>query len=139
MLARLASLSAARPRRTLLVLFAFVVLAGVVGGPVAGRLDAGGGFTTTASESARADRQFERATGQETSPGIVLLADRANAQAAAAKLAAIPGVASARPAGVASRGALVAGTIEARADGDQVAKDALHAFAGDPHVTVGGS
>ena len=38
MLERLGSASAARPRRTLLLLLAFVVLAGVVGGPVAGKL-----------------------------------------------------------------------------------------------------
>src|SRR4051812_27428695 len=139
MLARLAVLSAARPRRTLFVLFAFVVLAGVVGGPIAGRLSADGGFATAASESSRADRQFERATGQETAPGIVLLVDRPDAQAATARLAAIGGVAAARPAGVSETGALVAGTIEARADRDQVAKDALAAFAEDRHVTVGGS
>src|SRR3954447_20562591 len=139
MLARLARLSAARPRRTLLVLFAFVVLAGVVGGPVAGRLNAEGGFTTAASESSRADRQFERATGQETAPGIVLLVDRQHAQAAAARLGAISGVAAVHPAGVSQTGALVAGTIEARADRGDVAQDALDAFAHDRHVTVGGS
>ena len=139
MLARLAGLSAARPRRTLLVLFAFVMLAGVVGGPVAGRLESSGGFTPAASESSRADQQFERATGQETAPGIVLLVDRGRAQAAAAKLAAVPGIVAARPAGVSASGALVAGTIAARADDDQVAKDALDAFAHDRGVTVGGS
>src|SRR4051794_14821346 len=139
MLARLAALSAARPRRTLLILFAFVVLAGVVGGPVAGRLNADGGFTPSASESSRADRQFERATGQETAPGIVLLTDRQGASAAATKLAAIDGIAAARPAGVSGTGALVAGTIEARANRADVAQDALDAFAHDPHVTVGGS
>src|SRR4051794_79874 len=139
MLARLAALSAARPRRTLLILFAFVVLAGVVGGPVAGRLNADGGFTPSASESSRADRQFERATGQETAPGIVLLTDRQDASAAATKLAAIDGIAATRPAGVAGADALVAGTIEARADREQVAKGALAAFEHDPHVTVGGS
>jgi RND superfamily putative drug exporter len=139
MLARLAGLSAARPRRTLLVLFAFVVLAGVIGGPVAGRLDAGGGFTPTASESSRADRQLEQATGQETAPGIVLLVDRAHAQAATAKLATIPGVATAGPAGVSGNHALVAGTISAKADSDRVGQDALDAFAHDRDVTVGGS
>src|SRR3954452_7888952 len=139
MLARLARLSAARPRRTLLVLFAFVVLAGVVGGPGAGRLNADGGVTTAASESSRADRQFERATGQETAPGIVLLVDRQHAQAAAAKLGAISGVAAVRPAGISQTGALVTGTIEARADRGDVAQDALDAFAHDRHVTVGGS
>src|SRR4051794_34067585 len=139
MLARLASLSAARPRRTLLVLLAFVVLAGVVGGPVAGRLEAGGGFTPAASESSRADAEFERATGQGAAPGIVRLVDAERAQAAAAELAGLPGIAAARPAGVAGTSALVAGTIAARADRERVAQDALTAFDHDPGVTVGGS
>src|SRR5262245_24534742 len=73
MLERLGSLSAARPRRTLAVVFAFVVLAGVLGGPVAGQLTSSGGFTAGSSESSRADAQFERVTGQGTSPGVVLL------------------------------------------------------------------
>src|SRR4051794_41840086 len=69
MLERLGRLSASRPRRTLLILFAFVVFAGLIGGPVAGRLSAGGGFTAKDSESARADAQLERATGEGTAAG----------------------------------------------------------------------
>ena len=99
MLERLGNLSAARPRRTLLILLAFVVLAGVVGGPVAGSLESSGGFTTDSSESARADRQLERATGQATSPDIVLLVEGAGleqrTQAAADRLAGSP--ASSKP------------------------------------------
>src|SRR5688572_22925597 len=103
MLARLGSLSAARPRRTLVLLLAFVVLAGVVGGPVAGRLESGGGFTTASSESSRADRQLQRATGAETSRGIVLLVDGSaggleeRAAAAAAELGGLAGVSGAAP------------------------------------------
>jgi uncharacterized membrane protein YdfJ with MMPL/SSD domain len=147
MLARLGSLSAARPRRTLTILFAFVVLAGVVGGPVAGQLESGGGFTTASSESSRADQQFERATGQETAPGIVLLVGGSGAgledraRAAADALAAVPGVATATRAGVSEDGgsALVAGSLDAGADREEVADAALTAFEGSPDVTVGGS
>jgi uncharacterized membrane protein YdfJ with MMPL/SSD domain len=147
MLTRLGSLSAARPRRTLLILLAFVVLAGVVGGPVAGQLDSGGGFTTPASESSRAGAQFERATGREVAPGIVLLVAGSGAaldqraQAATDELATLPGVAAAAPAGVSADGgsALVTGTLEAGADEEDVADAALTAFAASPHVTVGGS
>jgi RND superfamily putative drug exporter len=141
MLERLGSLSAARPRRTLILVLAFVVLAGVVGGPIAGKLEAGDGFTTKASESARADAQFQRATGEDTSPGIVLLVrgpDRA--RAAADKLAGLPGIARTTQAGASrdGRSALVAGTVRASANDETVAEEALAAFASDTHVTVGG-
>jgi uncharacterized membrane protein YdfJ with MMPL/SSD domain len=147
MLERLGSLSAARPRRTLILLLVFVALAGFVGGPVAGRLESGGGFTTASSESSHADDQLQRATGQETSPGIVLLVEGATGdldqrtRAATDKLAAVPGVADARPAGRSQDGdsALVTGMLRARTDEEVVAEDALTAFAGDSHVTVGGS
>jgi uncharacterized membrane protein YdfJ with MMPL/SSD domain len=141
MLARLGSLSAARPRRTLTILFAFVVLAGVVGGPVAGQLEAAGGFTTAASESSRADEQLARATGQDVAPGIVLLVSpEERGQAAAEQLAGVPGVAAASPAGVSENGdsALVTGSIAAHADEETVAEAALAAFEHDPDVTVGG-
>lgn len=98
----LSTLSAARPRRTLILFFAFVVFAGVVGGPVAGRLDAGGGFTAGSSESNRAAEQLRRATGESTSPGFMLLVEGRSgdvdrrAQDVAATLAGIPGVSRAR-------------------------------------------
>jgi uncharacterized membrane protein YdfJ with MMPL/SSD domain len=147
MLERLGRLSAARPRRTLVILFAFVVLAAVVGGPVAGRLESGGGFTTASSESSRADGQFQRATGQSTTPGIVLLVEGSGtgleqrAQGAADELAALPGVAAATPAGVSEdgRSALVTSSLHAGADEEDVADAALTAFEGSSRVTVGGS
>jgi uncharacterized membrane protein YdfJ with MMPL/SSD domain len=146
MLERLGSLSAARPRRTLAILFAFVVLAGVVGGPVAGQLESGGGFTAGSSESSRADEQLVRATGQGAAPGIVLLVGgpaaglEERARAAAGELAAVPGVAGASPAGISDDGssALVAGSIDALADEAEVADAALTAFEGSRDVTVGG-
>ena len=145
MLERLGHLSAARPRRTLVVLLAFLVVAGAIGGPIAGRLTSGGGFTPKSSQSSRADRQFERATGKDTTPGIVLLVRGAHAQqraqAAAGELARVPGIAAASPAAVAKdgAGALVAGTIRASANEDDVADAALAAFNGRRDITVGGS
>src|SRR4051794_23859544 len=147
MLERLGRLSAAKPRRTLTLVFLFVALAGFLGGPVAGRLESGGGFTSAASESSRADDQLHRATGEDTSPGIVLLVEGApgvideRTRAAAAKLAHVPGIAHAAPAGASRSGdrALVSGMLRASADEGDVADAALSAFDGDPHVTVGGS
>src|SRR5262245_50676497 len=97
MLERLGRLSASSPRRTLLILFAFVILAGVIGGPVAGRLDAGGGFTATDSESARADARLERATGEGASPGVVMIVRGGDPAAVARELARVPGIARAVP------------------------------------------
>ena len=147
MLERLGNISAARPRRTLIIVLTFVLLAAVVGGPIAGQLESGDGFTTESSESSRADEQFERATGEETAPGVVLLVEGSpagleqRAQAAAGELAGIPGVAQAEPAGVAEDGgsAVVTGSIRAGADDEDVADAALTAFEDDPNVTVGGS
>ena len=145
MLERLGDLSAARPRRTLLILLAFLVLAGVVGGPVAGSLESSGGFTPDSSESARADRQLERATGQDTAPGIVLLVEGSGleqrAQAAADRLAGLPGVAGATVTGVSDdgRSAIVTGSVSASADDEDVADEALTAFEDSSEVTVGGS
>ena len=141
MLARLGSLSAARPRRTLALVFAFIVLAGVLGGPVAGQLDADGGFTPAASESSRADSRLERATREDTEPGVVLLVeDAGRAEAVAGELAAVPGITRAATAGVSedSRSAVVTGSMDAQADEEDVADATLAAFEGEPGVTVGG-
>lgn len=147
MLERLGSLSAARPRRTLIALFLFLVLAGLVGGPVAGRLESGGGFAPDASESSRADAQLERATGQQASAGIVLLVEGGadglaqRTRQATDQLAAVPGVVETTAAGRARDGdaALVTGTITASADEEEVAEAVLSRFEGEEQVTVGGS
>ena len=152
MLERLGSLSAARPRRTLVILFAFVALAGVMGGPVAAQLESAGGFTTPSSESSRADDQLARATGQDAAAGILLVVDgpgveqRAGASAektaaaAADELATVPGVAEASLVAMSGdgRSALVTGSIEAGADDEEVADATLAAFDGREDVTVGG-
>jgi uncharacterized membrane protein YdfJ with MMPL/SSD domain len=147
MIERLGNISGARPRRTLGVLLAFIVLAAVVGGPLAGKLESEGGFRPSGSESSRADRQLEQATGESTSAGIVLLVRgrdavdvRQRARAAADELARVPGVALPTPTTVRDDGtrALVSAGISANASDDDVADAALAAFEGDRDVTVGG-
>ena len=72
----LRSLSAAlssRPRRTLTFTLVFVVIAGAIGGPLAGSLTSSGGFAPPNSDSQVATRMLQRATGDEPTPGIVLL------------------------------------------------------------------
>jgi RND superfamily putative drug exporter len=147
MIERLGNLSRARPRRTLGSLFIFVVLAAVVGGPLAGKLQSDGGFQSGGSESRRAHDQLQRATGEESSAGIVLLvrgrdaADvRQRARAAASRLAAVPGIAYAGTPAVSDdrTKALVSGTIRANAGDNDVADATLAAFKSDRQVTVGG-
>ncbi|WP_116952872.1 MMPL family transporter [Jiangella endophytica] len=134
------------PRRALVALFLFVVVAGAVGGPVAGALDSEGGFTPSDADSVRAVERIEAATGLQPSPGVVLLVDTppgtgdADVQAAVSTLAGIDGVASADVAGAAPDGssALVVATLAASADDEATAREAVDAFAGEDGVTVGG-
>jgi RND superfamily putative drug exporter len=118
-----------------------------VGGPLAGQLKSGDGFTTKDSESSRAERQLERATGEQASPGLVaLVGGPANsleqrADATARELASIPGVAAAKRAGIAKDGqsALVTASVRADVDDEQVAENALAAFENRKDVRLGGS
>src|SRR5215211_6503057 len=71
----LTSRLAAHPRRTLIAVLLFVVLAGVVGGPIAGALESSGGFVAPGADSEVAVERIEAATGTEPGAGIVLLVD----------------------------------------------------------------
>lgn len=151
MLTTLAHRLSRRPRRTLLAVLAFVILAGAVGGPVAGSLHSSGGFQSGHAGSEIAIRQIERATGAEPGPGVLLLvrtpegarteAGRAAVENARARLARVEGIARTALAGVAPNGreAFVAGTIRASASDSDVAAGAVQAFAGEKSVAVGGS
>jgi uncharacterized membrane protein YdfJ with MMPL/SSD domain len=125
---------ASHPRRTLLVVLAFVLVAGIVGGPVAGRLSSSGGFVAKGADSQIAVDRIEAATGKEAGAGIVLLTTPAARDAAAARLARIPGIADVNT----PTPRLVSGTLRASADDDDVADDVLTAFEGRKDVTVGG-
>lgn len=147
---------AARPRRALLAVLFFVLLAGAFGGPVAGALDSTGGFATTDSDSAVAIEQIEKATGRAPSPGVVLLVDLPQGLEAAAgrvdevagQLATVPGIVDviaptdprAGPALVSTDGyqGLVVATLDADADEAAVAEGVLETFDAADDVAAGG-
>lgn len=140
----LTSLTTARPRRTLLAVLLFVVLAGFFGGSVAGDLDSDAGFTAGDSDSSVAVERIEAATGQAAGDGIVLLVDEPSDSPrlgeVAAELAGEPGVVAVSPP-VASRdgaSALLSATIDADVDRDATAEAVLDRFDGQDDVTVGG-
>ena len=108
----LTSRLAAHPRRTLIAVLLFVVLAGVLGGPVAGKLESGGGFVAPGADSEVAVERIEQATGTEPGPGLVLLVERPTPERLAAidrELANLPGVASTDATGRAGDDGLVTG------------------------------
>jgi uncharacterized membrane protein YdfJ with MMPL/SSD domain len=125
----------AHPRRTLLAALPFVVVAGVVGGPLAGRLSSSGGFVAPGADSQVALERLHAATGRDAGPGIVVLTTPASRAAVAARLAAIPGIAETAAPGP----RVVTATLWANADDDAVAERAMGAFAGRRDVVVGGS
>src|ERR687897_678702 len=124
----LTSRLAAHPRRTLIAVLLFVVLAGVVGGPVAGALESSGGFVAPGADSEVAVDRIEAATGVEPGPGLVLLVEDPSPGRLAAierELANVPGVASTDQGGRAGDDALVTATLRASADEEAVAEDAI--------------
>jgi len=143
MFSALADRTTARPKRTLLLVVLFVVVAGVIGGPIAGSLEADGGFTATESGSARAEARIEAATGTQAAPGVVaLLQAPERAAAVRAELAAQRGIASVSEAPTPSRdgrSAYLTATLSAGADEDAVVAGLERRFAGDRDVLLGGS
>ena len=150
MLRSLATKLGSHPRRTLSYVFVFVVVAGVIGGPVAGSLKSSGGFVPPNSDSQLATNMLQAASGSEPTPGIVLLANTprgvavagARVRAITRRLAAVPGVVrTSGPAAVArdGRDVLITGTLSASADDKSVAKSVEAAFASDRDVAVGGT
>src|SRR5215218_9204360 len=91
----LTSRLAAHPRRTLIAVLLFVVLAGAFGGPIAGALESSGGFVAPGADSEVAVERIEAATGMEADPGVVVLVEPGAAggsESVAAELGRIPGV-----------------------------------------------
>ncbi len=152
MLRSLTTRISSHPRRSLALVLVFVVIAGVVGTPVAGMLKSSGGFAPGSSDSQVATDLLEHATQTEPSAGIVLLVHTpggAHSQGSLARvatvrrrLADVSGVArTAGPAAVSTDGreVLVTGTLAKNADDQDVAKATLAAFQGNHDVVVGGS
>ena len=154
---RVSRFLSSHPRRSLLAVFLFVLVAGFFGGPLAGSLDASGGFASDDADSVRAVERIEAATGQAPGAGIVIVvdtpdglpADNARVQEVTDALAAEPGVVQATsptttrgdPALLSQDGtqALVLGTLAADADDEPVAEAMLDTFDGQDDVAVGGS
>ncbi|HET6940456.1 MAG TPA: MMPL family transporter [Nocardioides sp.] len=156
-LARVTRALSAHPRRSLLAVFFFVLVAGFFGGPLAGSLDASGGFASNDADSVRAVDRIEAATGTEPDAGIVIVvdtpgglpADDARVQQVTDRLAAeadvvqvtSPTTTRGDPASLVSGDgtqALVLGTLSADADDDAAAQAALDDFEGQDDVAVGG-
>jgi uncharacterized membrane protein YdfJ with MMPL/SSD domain len=155
---RMSRFLSTHPRRSLLAVFLFVLVAGFFGGPLAGSLDSSGGFASNDADSVRAIDTIEAATGTEPGAGIVIVvdtphglpADTDRVRQVTATLAAESGVtgvtspttARGDPGGLVSRDGsqvLVLGTLSADADDEGVAEATLDAFDGQDDVTVGGS
>src|ERR1700753_2182347 len=134
MLRSLTARVSSHPRRSLAIVLAFVVIAGVVGAPVAGMLKSSGGFAPGSSDSQVATKLLEHATGAEPGAGVVLLVrtpQGARSQASIARIAAarqtlarVRGVAATvGPAAVShdGRDVLVTATLAANADDQDAA------------------
>ena len=119
-------------------MFCVVALAGVVGGPLPGRLSSAGGFVAPGAESEVAVHRLTVATGEDATPGIVLLVSRASrVREVAARLRQLRHVVRVDARRLAGR-AVVLGTLSAAADDDDVAEEAVDRFEGEPDVVVGG-
>jgi uncharacterized membrane protein YdfJ with MMPL/SSD domain len=99
MLASLARLMFRRRRRVLVGAVLLVLVAGAVGGPVAGLLDADDDFDPPSAEAVQARESIARATGASASPDVVALVRLgapADSPAAQAKLRAVERAAAGR-------------------------------------------
>ena len=150
MLSRLADMAVAHPRRMALMALLVVIVAGVFGGPAAGMLKAQNAFRDPKSDSTLAAIAVERATGAESSPGVLAVVAAppgSPAVASAARaIAGVPGVVSVaapapgKPGGLVSsdgRSSIVAATLVDHGSDDTV-KRIEHALRGRSDVTLGG-
>ena len=152
---RLTRLLSSAPRRSLLAVLLFVLLAGAVGGPLAGSLEADG-FQPGDADSVRAVERLEAAAGVEPGAAVVLLVDSpsgprsAEVAAATQGLSAVAGVeqvlsavtvpGSGDEALVSTDGqqSLVLAVLDARADRDAVVERVLDRFGDQTGIAVGG-
>ena len=84
MFSALGRLANTHPRRVLGLTVLFFVIAGALGGPVAGLLNSDNdSFSDTGATSAQAIEQIEKAAGQDASPSLIALVDVADKAAIA--------------------------------------------------------
>ena len=75
MLSALAERGIRRPRRILIGALLTFVVAAVLGGPVAGRLDSANGFEDPASSSVAAREAIQQASGLDDAPGVIAVVE----------------------------------------------------------------
>ncbi|MGA2927243.1 MAG: MMPL family transporter [Solirubrobacteraceae bacterium] len=151
MFSSLANLALRHPRRVGVIALIFLVVAGVLGGPAAGLLNARNSFQDSSSQSARAESLIQKTTGNESTPGVLALVKAPPSSPAVASvartIAAVPGVASVMTpaesdgAGLVSRDgteSLVAATLRTAPDPNTVVKAIKSALAGRSDVQLGG-
>jgi uncharacterized membrane protein YdfJ with MMPL/SSD domain len=159
MLPRLVRLVTTRPRRLAVAAVVFVLVAGVLGGPVAGLLSTSSdSFEDPGSDSVAARERVERATGVDAATSIVVLvrpgadvrspAGRAALARIEREVRAVPGVArTASVAGTGSpafvsrdgRASYIAVSASAKDDAADVGQRVEDALAGERGVQVGGT
>ena len=156
---RVSRFLSSHPRRSLLAVFLFVLVAGFFGGPLAGSLDSSGGFASDDADSVRAIERIEAATGTSRAPASCCRRHPGGRRADADRVPAgdrhgrgrvrrrLRSCLRRRPAAIRARlvshdgtQVLVLATLSAdAADGDVLAQAVLDDFDGQDDVTVGGS
>jgi len=152
MFARITHHGVLHPRRTALLAVLFVLLAGVIGGPVASKLNAPNAFENPSSQVAHARTQIEAATRAEPTAGVIALVHGSPLGAGAASVARTlsrdPGVAHVAsyanthdPTLVSKDGrfTLVAASLYSRAQPNAVVDRLTKDFAGRSDVQLGGA
>lgn len=150
MLSTISDLIHGHHRRTQWLTLAFILVAGVIGGPLAGSLHSSSSNAPTSADSQQADRLIQQATGRQPSAGVVLLvrtphgtsADAPRIHTLARQLDHIPGIATVQgPAAVARdhRDTIISGTLSSSASDQTVATAVQSAFGHDGDVVVGGN
>lgn len=129
----LARLATTRPRRVLIATMIFFVVAGALGGPVTGLLNADNdSFSDTSSASTRAIERIEAASGVDASPTLIALVDTDRTEA----LDAIRAVFDDEPAVAQVVGGPDAGPAFVSRDGTQTYLAAVYAADADPDATT---
>lgn len=140
---RLARIVTRFPRRVIVIAVLFTAVAGFFGGPVASLLSAtAGSFQDPASESSRAAAALSQGSGTSAEGGLVAIVTGSPDQVTriVAEIAAVEGVASARPA-LASNdhgSTLVSVQFRADANAQSTASRITNALANERNVKLGG-
>ncbi|HMK96273.1 MAG TPA: hypothetical protein VK425_01940, partial [Acidimicrobiales bacterium] len=152
MLEALSQMASRHPKRIGLLALLVFVLAGAFGAPAAGMLNARNPFQDPGSQSARAEQLVQRLTGKEVSPGVLAVVAAPPGSGAVSSVAkaisAVPGVAgvtapvAGQPSPMVSsdgRSSVVAATLQAAPNPNNVVKAIESALGGRHDVVLGGA